>query len=119
MVSPARPSVTIGRGEQGLDFRAGQVVNLPSHELLIRHRQHSLYKRAPPWLLQRHVTEERPNGGQSDIARTRRHASHLLDMIEEGANQWGIKILQGTSGMAVSSAGPGRTGAVAEMFRDS
>jgi hypothetical protein len=57
MVSPARPRVTIGRGEQGLDFRAGQVVNLPSHELLVRHRQHSLYKGAPPWLLQGHVTE--------------------------------------------------------------
>src|SRR5262245_46300216 len=94
MVSPARPRVTIRRGEQGLDFRAGQVVDLLSHELLVRHRQHPLYKGAAPWLLQRHVTKERTNGGEPDITRTRRQASHLLGVIEEGANQWGIKILQ-------------------------
>jgi hypothetical protein len=95
MVSPARPCVTIGRGEQGLDFRAGQVVNLPPYELLVRHRQHPLYNGAAPWLLQRHVTEKRTNGGQPNITRTRRQASHLLGVIEEGTNQWGIKILQG------------------------
>src|SRR5215469_15369251 len=63
VISPARPCVTIGRGEQGLDFRAGQVVDLPFLELLVRHRQHPLYKGAASWLLQRHVTEERTNGG--------------------------------------------------------
>src|SRR5579864_4953898 len=95
MVSPPRPRVTIRRSEQGLHFRAGQVVDLVSHELLVGHRQHSLYKGAAPWLLQRHVTEERTNGGQPDITRTRRQASHLLGVIEEGANQWGIKIIPG------------------------
>src|SRR5437870_10870072 len=94
MVSPAGPGMTIRCSEQGLNFRSSQVVYLAFLELLVRHRQHALYESASPRFLQRHVSEERTDSREPDIAGTRRQAPHLFGVIKEGADQRGIKILK-------------------------
>ena len=44
-------------------------------------------------VLQGQVPEERVDGGQPNVARPRTVATRLLQMVEEGADEWGVEIL--------------------------
>ncbi len=71
-----------------------------------RHRQHALDDRTVARLLQRGVAEERVDGRQARIATARRVAAPLLKVIEEGANDAWIEVLQSERGRLLLEALP-------------
>jgi hypothetical protein len=71
----------------------GQEPDRPAIVAFARHRQDALDHGTVSRLLQGQVAEERVNGGQPDVARPRTVAALLLQVVEEGADERSVQIL--------------------------
>ena len=93
MVALPRPRAPIGGGQERLHLRTRQEPDRAAIVPFARHRQHALDHGTVRRVLQGQVAEERVDGGQPDVARPRTVATRLLQMVEEGADEWGVEIL--------------------------
>ena len=93
VVAPPGPGRPIGRGEQGVDFRLGQEGHEPSVEALWRNGKNTLDQSGMLWMPKRRVSEQRADRGKPSIAGAHAIFPLMLQVVEEGADQRGIEIV--------------------------
>ena len=93
-IPSADPCVDVGRRQQRVDFGACQIGDRTSLVPLDRNRQNPAAAIEMRRLADGHVLTEGVDRGEADIARPRRVATVLLDMIEKRADKRGIEIVE-------------------------
>src|SRR5271166_3016394 len=93
MVAPPGPGRAIGCAEQRIEFRFDQESDEPSVKTLPWNGKHPLDYGCMLWMSKRCVPEQRTDGGESGIAGAHTIFPLLLKMVEEGANERRIKIV--------------------------
>ena len=94
MVAAADPGVAVGRGQQRVDLVVGE----ERHELSVgafgRDGQHPLDQRGVLGVAQRGVGEQRVDGGESVVAGAHAVVALAFEVIEEGADQHRVEVLE-------------------------
>jgi hypothetical protein len=93
MVAPSGPGRAIGCAEQRIEFRFDQESDEPSVETLAWDGKHALDYGGMLGMSKRGVSEQRTDGGKSSVAGARTIFPLLLKMVEEGADERRIKIV--------------------------
>ena len=93
MVAPPGPGRAVGCAEQRIEFRFDQESDEPSVETLAWNGKHALDYGGMLGMSKRCVPEQRTDGGKSSVASARTILPLLLKMVEEGADERRIKIV--------------------------
>ena len=92
-VTPPGPVRPIGRGEKGVDFRLGQEGHEPSFEALRRNGENAFDDGGILGMPKCRVSEQGTDRGKPRIAGAHAVLSLLFQMIEKGADQGRIEIV--------------------------
>jgi hypothetical protein len=93
LVAPPGPDRAVGCAEQRIEFRFDQESDEPSVETLAWDGKHALDYGGMLGMSKRCVPEQRTDGGKSSVAGARTIFPLLLKMVEEGADERRIKIV--------------------------
>jgi hypothetical protein len=94
VVPTPRPGSLIRRGEQGVDLLSTQERYERALEALCRDGQYALDLSGMRRRLEGDVAKERVDRGQAQVARSGRHGTSILQVIEEGNHQRGVDVVQ-------------------------
>jgi integrase/recombinase XerD len=94
MVAPPRPSMKIGRTQNGADLLSREEPDLCSRAALVRNGQDPLDLRGVSWHLEGRIPKERSDGGQSQVAAGRTDAPAGLHVVEKRRHQRCIDLLE-------------------------
>jgi hypothetical protein len=94
VVAPPDPDVAVGRLQQGGGLGSVQVRDDAAMGALVGYRQYPLDRGGMSRLAVGGVAEERPDCRQPGIAGPHAVAALVLEVLEEGADQLGIEILE-------------------------
>jgi hypothetical protein len=94
MVTASQPLRSIRRPQQRLDLWPGQKAHECASLPLVRNRQHSLDDFALRRRFQCGVTEERPNGRQTQVSALGSIAPAVFQIFQKRADQRGIQFMQ-------------------------
>jgi hypothetical protein len=92
-VAPPGPGRPVRRGQQGVDLRLGQVCDQSPFEAFWRDGQHPLDGGGMFGMAQGGIAEQGPDRGQPGVAGAYAVLSFVLQMVEEGADQRRIEIV--------------------------
>ena len=92
-VAPPGPGRPVRSGQQGVDLDLGQVCHQPPFEALRRNGQDALDGGGMFGMAQGGIPEQRPDRGQPGVAGAHAVLSFVLQMVEEGADQRRIEIV--------------------------
>src|SRR5574337_2019783 len=93
VVSPPGPGRPIGGGKQCADFRLGEEGHEPSVEALRRDGKNALDEGGAIGMTKGGVSEQRADRGEPSVASARAIFALVLKVVEEGADQRGIEIV--------------------------
>jgi hypothetical protein len=93
MVAPPGPGRAVGCAEQRIEFRFDQESDEPPVETLAWNGKHAFDYGGMLGMSKRCVPEQRTDGGKSSVASARTILPLLLKMVEEGADERRIKIV--------------------------
>ena len=105
MIASSDPGAAVGCGQQCLDLGAGEEIDFTPIVSLVRDSEDALKVSTALRIMKAGELAEGTDGGQAQVAGSRRIAAPLLDMVQEGADEVGIKIgqLQPTKGVCAVS----------------
>jgi hypothetical protein len=92
MIAAAQPACSIGRGEDRVDLRARQKMDLALLGKLAGDRENALYLSAACRLLESEKAEEGPYRRQSEVAGLGPDRAARFEIVEEGDYEGGIEI---------------------------
>jgi hypothetical protein len=93
IVTPSGPSRPLGDGKQCVQFWFSQERNESSVEALGRNGEHTLDYAGVLGMAKRGVAEQRADRSQSSITGAHSILPLVLEVVEEGANQWGVEVV--------------------------
>ena len=94
MITAPGPSVRIGRCKQSLHFRSCQETNLNARKSLAGDGQDPLDLFRMSGRLEGRVAKERADRGESQITTAGSNAAPLLQVIQEGGDQWRVELFE-------------------------
>ena len=94
MVSAPQPGFLVRCREQNIDFLTAEEADLIAGEALTRYCQHSLNLSRMAWQLERHVTKERMNRGEAQIATANGYTSVFFQIFQESHDQRCVDLLE-------------------------
>jgi hypothetical protein len=94
VIAPSRPRALIRRRKERIDFLPAQERHQCARESLGRDGEHALDLRGMLGCLEGNVAEERVDGGQTKVPRSRRHVVNFLKLIKEISHQDRVDVVE-------------------------